>query len=49
VDFTEQVKDQKEGRKLKVPTLVIYAKDYIGSRFDFWDVWKEWVEDEKLL
>ena len=49
VDFTEQVKDQEEGRKLKVPTLVMYAKDYIGSRFDFWDVWKEWVEDEKLL
>ncbi|KAF8458921.1 Alpha/Beta hydrolase protein [Terfezia claveryi] len=49
VDFTEQVKDQEEGRKLKVPTLVIYAEDFIGSRFDFWDIWKEWVEDEKLL
>lgn len=49
MDFTEQVKDQDEGRKLKVPTLVIYAEDCIGSRFDFWDVWKEWVEDEKLL
>ena len=49
VDFTEQVKDQEEGRKLKVPTLVMYAKDYIGRRFDFWNVWREWVEDERLL
>ena len=49
VDYTEQIEDQKNGNKLGLPTLVVYSKEYLGSRYDVEKVWKEWVSDEGLL
>jgi pimeloyl-ACP methyl ester carboxylesterase len=45
VDVQAQEEDQKEGRKIKAPLLLVYGDDYIGSRFNMQDVWKEWVDD----
>ncbi|RYO37509.1 hypothetical protein AA0111_g2340 [Alternaria arborescens] len=42
-DVKEQEKDQKEGRKIRVPVLLLYSEAGIGSRFSFPDVWREWV------
>jgi pimeloyl-ACP methyl ester carboxylesterase len=42
-DVKEQEKDQKEGRKIGVPVLLLYSEAGIGSRFNFPDVWREWV------
>ncbi|CAE6997244.1 hypothetical protein P3342_000557 [Pyrenophora teres f. teres] len=42
-DVEREEKDQKEGRKIDVPVLLIYSEAGIGSRFAFPDVWKEWV------
>jgi pimeloyl-ACP methyl ester carboxylesterase len=44
-DLVAQEKDQKEGRKIDVPLLLLYAKDSIGKRFDFKTVWNGWVEE----
>ncbi|KAI8939154.1 hypothetical protein NX059_004988 [Plenodomus lindquistii] len=35
----------KEGRKVPVPLLLIYSEGYIGSRFTFPEVWREWVDE----
>lgn len=43
-DLVAQEKDQKEGRKIGKPLLVVYASDYIGSRYDFGEVWRDWVD-----
>lgn len=42
-DLEEQEKDQKEGRKIDVPLLLIYGADFIGKRYNFGETWQEWV------
>jgi pimeloyl-ACP methyl ester carboxylesterase len=42
-DVEREGKDQKEGRRIGVPVLLVYSEAGIGSRFDFPDVWREWV------
>ncbi|KAL6707609.1 hypothetical protein ACN47E_003959 [Coniothyrium glycines] len=37
---------QKNGRKINVPLFVLYSHDYIGSRYKFPDIWKDWVKDD---
>lgn len=44
-DVEREEKDQKEGKKIKIPVFLLYSDNYIGSRFKFPDVWKDWVED----
>lgn len=44
-DVEAQERDQKEGRKIGVPLLLLYGKDFIGKRYDFVAVWKEWVNE----
>ena len=44
-DVEAQEKDQEEGRKIGVPLLLLYGKDFIGKRYDFGEVWKEWVDE----
>lgn len=44
-DVEMQEEDQKAGRKIPVPLFVLYSKTYIGSRYTFPDVWKEWVSE----
>jgi pimeloyl-ACP methyl ester carboxylesterase len=43
-DVEKEQVDQKEGRKMQVPLLLLYSESGIGSRFTFPDVWKEWVD-----
>ncbi|KAF1963750.1 alpha/beta-hydrolase [Byssothecium circinans] len=43
VDIEAQREDQEKGRKIEVPLLLIYSEGYIGKRFDFEKVWREWV------
>lgn len=47
-DVEQQAKDQAAGRKLAVPTLVLYSAG-IGRRFDLPSVWKDWVVPGKDL
>jgi pimeloyl-ACP methyl ester carboxylesterase len=44
-DVVLQEEDQKEGRKIEKPLLLLYGKDFIGKRFDFGEVWKGWVKE----
>ncbi|KAF1915978.1 Alpha/Beta hydrolase protein [Ampelomyces quisqualis] len=44
-DLVAQEEDQKEGRKISQPLLLVYAQDYIGSRYDFSTVWRDWVDE----
>ncbi|CAO2653924.1 Nn.00g106570.m01.CDS01 [Neocucurbitaria sp. VM-36] len=44
-DVEREEKDQKDGKKINIPVFVLYSESYIGSRFKFPDVWKDWVED----
>ncbi|KAL5120742.1 hypothetical protein ACEQ8H_001222 [Pleosporales sp. CAS-2024a] len=44
-DVEAQEQDQHQGRKMDVPLLLLYAKDYIGKRYDFATVWNEWVAE----
>ncbi|KAL8338965.1 hypothetical protein RB598_007332 [Gaeumannomyces tritici] len=43
VDVVEQVADQAAGRKLDVPTLVLFSAAGIGGRMDVAGIWKDWV------
>ncbi|KAF2640090.1 alpha/beta-hydrolase [Massarina eburnea CBS 473.64] len=45
VDVSKQKDDQANGRKIKVPLLLIYSEAYIGKRYNFSQVWKEWVDE----
>jgi pimeloyl-ACP methyl ester carboxylesterase len=44
-DVPEQLEDQKQGKKIDVPTLVIFSERGIGARTDAAAVWKDWVKD----
>lgn len=35
----------KEGKKMKGPLLLLYSETYIGSRYKFPDVWRDWVDE----
>lgn len=48
-DCEEQIKDQEMGRKLAIPTLIIFSKDYLGVRYDMKEVWKQWVSRPDLI
>lgn len=49
MDVEEQEKDQASGRKIAVEALVIFAQDYLGSRFDMGKVWRDWMSGETGL
>lgn len=44
-DVEAQELDQKEGRKIGVPLFLLYSETYIGSRYRFPDVWRDWVKE----
>ena len=46
VDIKEQESDQKEGKKVKVPTLVLYSATNLGRMHDVPSVWEKWVGGE---
>lgn len=45
VDVEAQTEDQKAGRRIACPVLLLYSESYIGSRYEFPDVWRGWVKD----
>ncbi|KAF2100125.1 alpha/beta-hydrolase [Rhizodiscina lignyota] len=44
-DVELQKEDQQQGRKIAVPTLVVYSSAYLGARYDMEKVWKGWVQE----
>ena len=42
----EQESDQKEGKKVKVPTLVMYSGANLGRMHDVPAIWKDWCDGE---
>lgn len=44
-DVTEQEEDQKVGRKINIPTLVMFSKSRLGSTMDCATVWKDWIAE----
>ncbi|KAF8243307.1 alpha/beta-hydrolase [Wilcoxina mikolae CBS 423.85] len=49
IDAPLEAKEHAEGRKIGIPTLVLYSKKYLGSRYDVPAVWKEWVSGKTNL
>lgn len=49
VEVEAQRKWRDEGKKIGVKTLVIYSESYIGNRYEFPNVWKEWVDGDLQL
>ena len=48
-DYTAQVDDQKAGRKIDVPTLVLYSTQNLGVMADVPMIWKKWVKEGTKL
>ncbi|TLD30725.1 hypothetical protein PspLS_03075 [Pyricularia sp. CBS 133598] len=44
-DVIEQVQDQKAGRKITVPTLVMFSAEKLGARLDVAEIWKDWIAE----
>ncbi|KAJ4374970.1 hypothetical protein N0V83_002049 [Neocucurbitaria cava] len=44
-DVERAEQDQKEGKKIKIPTCLIYSESYLGSRYKFPEVWNDWIEE----
>ncbi|KAK3312639.1 alpha/beta hydrolase [Apodospora peruviana] len=44
-DYKQQVEDQKAGRKLGLPTLVMVSAAGVGARSNAPEVWKDWVQE----
>ena len=42
-DMRLQKWDQAQGKKIEVPTLVLYSESYLGVRYNMAEVWKVWV------
>ncbi|KAK3348823.1 alpha/beta hydrolase [Lasiosphaeria hispida] len=45
VDVEEQVADQREGRKIGVPTVVMFSEAGLGARMDVAREWADWVQE----
>jgi hypothetical protein len=42
-EASEQGEDQKAGRKVGVPLVVMFSKAKLGARIDVQGIWKDWV------
>lgn len=42
-EYDEQERHQKEGKKVKIPTKVMFSKSFIGSRVDVEKEWRDWI------
>jgi len=43
-EVAEQAEDQKRGKKIAVPTLVMFSKAKLGAGLDVEKIWQDWVE-----
>jgi pimeloyl-ACP methyl ester carboxylesterase len=48
VDLEEQEADQKAGKKVKVPTLVLYSASNLGRMHDVSSIWEKWYDGNDL-
>ncbi len=46
LEVNEQLEDMKGGRKINVPTLVMFSEEKLGKMHDVANVWKDWVAEE---
>lgn len=44
-EYAQQDEDQKAGRKIDVPLMVMFSKTMLGSRIDVAKEWKDWVKE----
>lgn len=44
-DVVREEENQAQGKKIKASVLLIYSEAFIGSRFSFPEVWKDWVDE----
>lgn len=42
-EYRDQKADQEAGRKIDVPTLVMFSKAKLGARADVATIWKDWI------
>lgn len=42
-EYRDQQADQEAGRKVDVPTLVMFSKAKLGARADVATIWKDWI------
>ena len=47
-EVEQQVEDQKNGKKIDIPTLVMFSQAKLGLRIDVAKVWEDWVQPGKL-
>ena len=47
-EYEAQAEDQKNGRKIQIPTLVMFSTAKLGARIDVARIWESWVERGKL-
>lgn len=45
LEVNEQSEDMERGRKINVPTLVIFSEENLGKMHDVAGVWKDWVAE----
>ena len=43
-EVSEQAEDQKRGKKIAVPTLVMFSKAKLGAGLDVEKIWQDWVQ-----
>lgn len=43
-EVTAQSEDQKNGKKITIPTVVMFSKAKLGSTGDVAEIWKDWIE-----
>ncbi len=42
-EYNEQAEDQRAGRKVDVPILVMFSAANLGSKIDVAEEWKDWI------
>lgn len=45
LEVREQSEDMEAGRKINVPTLVMFSEQYLGKMHDVAAVWKDWISE----
>lgn len=44
-EYAQQAEDQKAGRKIDVPLMVLFSETMLGSRIDVAAEWEEWIAE----
>lgn len=43
-EYQKQEEDQRAGRKIDVPTLIMFSEHNLGAKMDVAGIWKEWIK-----